>query len=71
MQNYDWIYLQADEEEQGHEQAEAGKKVRSGIPVQLVQQAPADPGVGHWQHDEAVQVEYTTASATAAAHWRR
>lgn len=63
--NANWTCLQADEEEQGHEQAQGGKEVGGGVPVQFVQQAPADPGVGHRQHYKAVQVEHAAASATA------
>ena len=71
MQIADWIHLQANEEEQGHEQAKASKKMRSGVPVQLMQQAPAHPGVSHWQHNQAVQVEHTAGCAPAPAQQGR
>lgn len=51
-------YLEPYEQKQHHEQAKAPQDGRGGVPLQLVHQAPAHPGVGNGQHNHAIQVEH-------------
>ena len=61
----EYTCLEAKSEEEGHEQGQAGKERGGGVPVQLVQQAPTHPSVGHWQHHQSVQGQNTGRSAPA------